>query len=149
MLKLQTPYFIFFFLLLHEVLPAQSNNLADSLRDSLKNCQTDTGKLNFVSKITLVQYKQSHFDSILFYAGKGLELSRKTVKKKLEAGFYQWLGVAWHLKGNYDKALENNLAALKLYEEINYKKGIAAMLNNIGSIAGQNGICPEYVTDIS
>ncbi|MES2837256.1 MAG: tetratricopeptide repeat protein [Bacteroidota bacterium] len=59
--------------------------------------------------------------------------------KKAMANSYNNIGIISADQGNYNKALENHFASLKIKEEIGYKKGIADSYNNIGIIYWNQG----------
>lgn len=72
---------------------------------------------------------------------KATEFTREALSLALEitdergmAASYNNLGVAYRNQGALDKALENYLGSLQIYQKINNKEGIASTKNNIGNI---------------
>lgn len=54
--------------------------------------------------------------------------------KRAIASSYNNIGNTYEGKGNYEKALENHLMALKMFKELDYKRGFAASCLNIGGV---------------
>jgi len=67
-------------------------------------------------------------------AQKNLQLSQKLHFKKGIGSSYNILGISYRMEGNYPKALEAFLEALKVMEQFAEKGNIAILYNNIGSI---------------
>jgi signal transduction histidine kinase len=61
------------------------------------------------------------------------------------AKLYNKIGVVYQKQGSFDKALENQLNALKLFEELNDDIGISYSLNNIGIINQNMGLFDEAI----
>ena len=92
-------------------LQAQQNKI-DSLRGLLIAAKTDTAKVNLLNQIA-GNFVESRPDSNLFYANQALELSRKINYNKGEIAALLHTSAGFTLSGNYSKALENALDALK------------------------------------
>jgi serine phosphatase RsbU (regulator of sigma subunit) len=54
--------------------------------------------------------------------------------KSLKSLSLRYIGVVYHLKGSFDKAIEYNLKSINISEEIEDKIGISLSLGNIGNI---------------
>ena len=71
---------------------------------------------------------------------------KKIVKRwilKQEASVYKLSGTIYHYQGNYDEALKNYFAAIKILEEIDNKELIAQTYSNIGVIYSNLANYPE------
>ena len=118
--------FIFFYL------PAQQNKI-DSLRRLLIVENIDTVKVKLLNQIA-GNFVESRPDSNLFYASQALELSRKIKYNKGEIAALLHTSAGFTLSGNYSKALENALDALKKSEAIHHDPQIANSFLAIGNI---------------
>ena len=117
----------------------QGNELIDSLSKEIKfHNNDDTIKVKLLNKL----------GAELFYTDtKEAEICVKkalnmAVKLKFNFGIaksYKILGAIYDINGDYDKALEFNDLAMKYYEEIANKDGIAAILCNNGIIYREKG----------
>jgi tetratricopeptide (TPR) repeat protein len=77
----------------------------------------------------------NHFiDSALYFANEAYLIAKKIDNLFLQASTLRGSSYAYQISGNYAKALEIELKALKLYEEINDSLGIAYTNDNIGAI---------------
>lgn len=81
----------------------------------------------------------------MLLALKGLELSRRIGFNNGEAASLNQIGNAYSILGNYPKAMEVYLPALKILEKINNVEGIAPTLNNIGNIYRLQGEYHEAI----
>jgi len=80
---------------------------------------------NYFTSLKIVQSTQNS-------SGKG---NKSTLEeKKITAAIYNGIGIVYTEQGNYDKAMENHFASLKIREEIDDKQGIGSSYNNIGYI---------------
>jgi tetratricopeptide (TPR) repeat protein len=68
------------------------------------------------------------------YTREALSLALEITDERGMAASYNNLGVAYRNQGALDKALENYLVALQIYQKIDNKDGIASCKNNIGNI---------------
>ena len=118
--------FIFFHLL------AQQNK-NDSLRRLLIDTKEDTAKVKLLNQLG-GNFVESRPDSNLFYASQALELSRKINYNKGEILALLNTSAGFTLSGNYSKALEAALDALKKSEAIHNDPLTANSLLAIGNI---------------
>jgi len=72
-------------------------------------------------------------DDALPLYNKSIQMAKTHGEGELEAKSYLNLGVSYHYMGNYELALENQLLAYNIGEELS-KKDLAKLLNNIGVI---------------
>jgi len=136
---------------------AQSKNV-DSLLLLLKKNGTapinkaDTNKISLLNKLSAEYIKISSFDSALIYAEIALELSDKPGKfstpvqlalKKERTLAYILKGTAFFRQGEFPKALDHYLKALKLSEELQDTMRIANLLGNVGNVYTMQNNLPK------
>jgi len=112
------------------------NKQIDSLLVVLKSAKEDTNKVNALNLISMLfgdNGTKENGDSAFLYASQALALSKKLNYKKGTAVAYSRLGLALGRKGNDPESLKNLYLALKLFEEIGEKEGIANTLGQIGA----------------
>ncbi len=73
------------------------------------------------------------------YGQEALALAQKLNYKKGIASGYKTIGISFHVRGNYDQAIEYYLKDVKIMEEIGDKANIASSYNNIGIIYRNQG----------
>jgi len=113
--------------------PSFAQNL-DSLWTVYNNkSQTDTNRLNAIHAIAK-SYVGNSPDTAIILAEQELKFAQTTKQKIYEGKALNIIGVSFNNKGNYPKALESYLKALKLFEEIGNKKWIGNCYINIGDI---------------
>src|SRR3954447_20522732 len=93
-------------------------NATDSLKQRLSYAREDTSKVSLYRDLVW-EYQWSYPDTAITYALSGLQLSRKLNDKKGEVQILNRMGEALSQKGNYPKALETELKALELAENLN------------------------------
>src|SRR4249920_3887500 len=90
----------------------------DSLRRLLSTTKEDTSRVLLLEEIATT-FIYSIPDTALFIAQEGLQLSHKIDFKKGQLLCLRVTGVVFQNTGNYPRALEVYLQALKIAEEIN------------------------------
>ena len=123
--------FLFLFLVTLFLSAQQNNN--DSLRQLLFVAKEDTTKVNLLNQLSR-NFNESKPDSNLFYGLQALELSRKINYNKGEIDALLNTCAGLTLKGNYSKALENGLDALKKSEASRNDSQVANSFFSIGFI---------------
>lgn len=118
-------------------LTAQQQEIVD-LRQQLQTRQHDTLSVIQLNRLGFL-YHTSNPDSTLIFAREALALARKNDYTRGEARALSVLSNAFYATGNYPKALELQLAALKKYESIDDLTGISNTTGNIGNIYGVLG----------
>jgi len=73
-------------------------------------------------------------DSALYYYNLAIEIINKNPDDKTKAELLIRIGSAKYVQGEFDSALEYFIKSLNIFRNINYKKGIAIGLNNVGLI---------------
>lgn len=81
-----------------------------------------------------LKHKASDYDSAIYYFNKGIQFYQLSSKRNAEAKAINARGIAYEYKGYYKEAFQDYLDALKIYEELKDKKGIANEYLNIGLI---------------
>lgn len=110
---------------------AQTNN-RDSLKQLLQKEKTDTGRVSILNELSY-SYLLSKPETTMSLALEALSLASHTGFVKGQAASLNMIGNAFTILGNYPKAMESYLRALRINEKIN-TGGIAGNLGNIGLI---------------
>jgi tetratricopeptide (TPR) repeat protein len=76
-------------------------------------------------------YKVS-LDSCQYFLGKSLEIYESQGLPLKQSHVITDMGLAWFLRGNYELAIRNHLAALELRKQAGIKKFISQSMNNLG-----------------
>jgi len=103
----------------------------DSLRQAIGHLASDSLKMEAYRKLGK-GYVSLSGDSSIMFTQKALELALALRNKKMEAECYSLLGVNEKNRGNYQKALEYHLNALKIKESLNDERGLASTHNDLG-----------------
>ncbi len=119
------------------IMDAQTT-VIDGLKQSLQNEKKDTAKVMLLTNLSLA-YLFSDPDSALLFAQKGLILARQIKFEKGEIECLRKTGISFNVLGNYPKALEIELQALRKSEIIRDSTAIAAILGNIGDVYSSEG----------
>ena len=105
--------------------------LIDSLKQVLQTVKDDTSRVNVLSNLGRA-YSNSKPDSALLFSREGLLLAKKINFKSGEARCLARIAGVFNVLGNYPRALELYLEALKIAEEI---KDTRLELSVISSLA--------------
>ncbi|PWU03171.1 MAG: hypothetical protein C5B52_03975 [Bacteroidetes bacterium] len=127
---------IIFFLVIQLNVQAQSG--LDSLLRELNSATRDTAKIDLMIKIAR-KYVESKPDLTFKYCTDALTLSRKINYERGEALALSFIGVAFIGFGDFPKALENILEALKKSEAINDKHSMGVCYMGLGAVYGEQG----------
>jgi len=111
-------------ILLFVKVTAQQNTI-DSLHQLLATTREDTIKVNLLNQLSW-NFSETKPDSNLFYGNQALELSKKIHYTEGEIFALLNTSSGFSLSGNYSKALENSLEALKKSEAINKEQLLAS-----------------------
>src|SRR3989344_6059231 len=128
----------------------EPNRIIDSLLTVLKTAKEDTNKVKALNKLSREYTNFSEYDKSIKYSKEALKTailiesgtSQATVKKAAQKGManaYNNIGIIYNEQGNFNKALENHFASLKINEETGDKKGTAASFNNLALIYHKQG----------
>ncbi len=115
-----------------------SQNEINELALKLKNCKTDSSKLDLNYKIAW-QYLDINLDSALNYNLAGLTIAKKIKYEKMEAFLLDEQGYINLYKSNFEKAISLHIAALELHQKIGDRLGETNSLNGIGFIYDSQG----------
>lgn len=111
-----------------------SNQLNDSLINTLKTAKEDTNKVNTLNDISRQYQGTGDFTEALDYAEKSLELAQKlNYSMGIGNAFSSRGGVLWYL-GENEKSIENHLNAAQIRKECGDIQGLANSYNNIGLV---------------
>src|ERR1041384_1283896 len=103
---------------------AQNQAKIDSLKRILKDARKDTNEVKVLNEITKEYLNTASYQLALPYAQEALQKSEKLNFKKGIAVSSERMGVIFQYVGNYEKALNNFLNALKQWEEIGIKQKV-------------------------
>jgi len=104
----------------------------DSLMQILENEKTDSIRLKLIDRI-FYSYLWTDIDSALYYADRGLTLSRKNKNKYYEGLYLQNTSQALALLGNAQGAIKYAHNALRIAEELNNSLLSAKCFNALAS----------------
>jgi len=104
------------------VINAQQANL-DSLKSELNHSENDTSSLFLLAKITDA-YSEINFDSVLVYAQRMQEFSKKLKLRLEETSALNNIAYAYQNKGNFARALQYLLNAISIEEDLSSEKNI-------------------------
>lgn len=105
----------------------------DSLHQALIKAVHDTDKVLTMYRLGAA-LMNSHPDSSMMFAQQALKLATEKDYMKGEAIALALVGNNLWKKGDYSKAFEHHLAALKLFEQLRYDNGIVSTYNNLALI---------------
>ena len=129
----------------------ERNRTIDSLKSVLSaESLVDTTRIKTLNALTLELKNTGDYEQAMKYANDALALCEQLLSKKefenlksqisnLKSKSYTNIGLIHDEKGDYVKAIEFYFKALKIFEEIGNKKGMAASYNNIGNIHSKKG----------
>jgi tetratricopeptide (TPR) repeat protein len=121
------------FLFVSCLLFANGQDKLDSLLQALPKAKHDTDRVLTLYRIGGT-YMDSNPDTSILFGQIALNLSHQIKFRKGEAFSLVLIGNNLWKKGDYSKAFEHHLEALKIFEEIKYTKGIASSYNNLALI---------------
>lgn len=102
------------------------------LIDSLNHLRGEsTKRLDLLKKISY-DLRVENPDSAIFYAQKGLELAKKSNLPHYIGGFYQRIGIAHRIQGEYLFAIVMYKKAEDSYASIGAQEGLAGVYNSLG-----------------
>ena len=128
---------IFLSIFICQFLSAQQNTI-DSLHQLLRLAKKDTTRINLLNLIA-ARYRQSNPDSIMKYANEAHTMSLKINYVEGEVHALRYQTNAYILAGNYSRALEIALEALKKSEALGDKILIAQCLNGVAFVYADQG----------
>ncbi|QNH60600.1 ATP-binding protein [Hymenobacter sediminicola] len=101
------------------------------LRGTLAQATSDTSRVLLLANLS-ASYRYSRFDSVRYYALRGLRLARRIGYAKGEGRCLSRIGILMSERGNLPAALRINLQALQLNEDSHDAEGTARTLNQTG-----------------
>jgi len=110
------------------------NTKQDSLWNVYNNAsQSDTNRLKAIGSVAK-SYLNNNPDSAITLASLEIQLAEKTKFQKYQAAAFNTIGNAYSNKGEYSKALDYYLMALKIRKELKDNHGIGPIYANMGNI---------------
>ncbi|MBI4646954.1 MAG: tetratricopeptide repeat protein [Bacteroidia bacterium] len=132
---------------------AQQNNI-NKLIHKLNSENPDTFNIELYLLIG-DKYEYNIPDSALFFYNKALLLSQKIKNRETEARILNYIGIVYHNKTAYDKALEFYRKSLNIYEALSQssdnskaaigKDGMSDCFNNIGLVYRGRGLYDKSI----
>lgn len=112
--------------------------------DSLHNIwndttQSDSVRLDALHAFAWDGYLFSFPDSAFYYAQLEYDLAEASNNMVMMSRALNTQAISWHVRGDYDKALEFLFKSMEIKEEIGDNLGIAGAQNNIGRIYERQG----------
>lgn len=115
---------------------AQSN--INELLSKLRSSKNDSNKVLLYRNISNY-YISSRFDSSVYYAEKGMELSRKIKYRSGEFLMITSIAAANQKHGNLNLSKDYYVEAMQGFKSLNDLKGVAICNNGLGVIEGKKG----------
>ncbi len=130
------------------------NSKIDSLLLLLKNDKPDTNKIIHSYKLCKEYADIGLYDTAFQYVNAGVQLAQQLLRhsenptelrgiKISIANSFNTIGMVYLDKGNYPKAFDYYFKALKLFEELKDKNGMAKQYGNIGTVYWHRGNSPR------
>src|SRR5215210_4663683 len=116
----------------------QKNNSLDSLKKVLITSREDTGKVLLLVYVSNI-YMWSYPDRSLAYSFKGLQLAQKIHFNHGIIKAYHAIGESLTVKGNFSKALEIELKASQLGEQVNDPAQVSLSIFWLGLVYLESG----------
>ena len=116
---------------------AQQTQTGKALNFS-RNEKNDTSRVNQLIHLCDSIFRSKPVDAIS-YANEALNLATRLHFTKGEAFALKYIGLGYYVQAEYVKAANFLNQSLEKYESIDYKPGIANILNNLGSIFNNEG----------
>ena len=126
-------------LLLILILSLGNSYSSQTKQDSLWNVwnntnQADTNRLNSIKEFIINGYLYNNPDSSIIYTNIYYEFAKSKGLEKHMFSALNLKGISYYFQSKYDLAIKFYNQALVIQKSLNYQKGIAATLNNIGAI---------------
>ena len=133
--------YILLFLLVNNVIFAQTVSSVDSLELIFNASNKDTAQLNILNKLSL-NYLPINADKSLMYGKKAVNLAKTLKNKKKIALAYLKLGEIYSQMGDYDLSLKSFNKSLVINLSLGLKSELFKCYNSIGAVYRKKG---DYV----
>ncbi len=110
----------------------------DSLITLSKTTLNDSNKIVILQQISW-ELKYAKPTEAIKYANQALDLSRQKQYHNLEAQSLKYIATSQLLSGNYNKAENYFLAAIKIFDKVNNLEGKSSCYNNMGLVRQYKG----------
>ncbi len=114
---------------------SQPPSAIDSLRTSLANEKTDTGRVRTLLRIAKL-YETNNQDSAIWYLEKSKAIADRIKYDRGIFTYYDQSAIVSFTRGEYDKAMEENQKALLLARKMKDSSLVIVALNHIGIVYG-------------
>lgn len=135
---------VFFFVFVQ--LPAQTQELVDSLEQQLSQAENDIDRIYWLNRLTWVNLLNNP-DQSEIYNSKARELAESMGDSLAMARSHHYDGIRFRLAGSYELAIEHLNSALEIFEKTQNQVGISGALFNLGVVysnLGYYGLSLEY-----
>ena len=106
---------------------------SDSLIKLLPSLKDDTAKVKILNKISLTLVSIDP-DKGYGYCSQALQLAKSINWTRGTALAYNCMGIIYNAKSDYAAAIEHDLKAIKIFEELGEKRNVAVCLRSVGLI---------------
>ena len=140
---------LFSFLLIFPFSSTAQSNPTTNAEQSLTDRQADSMRVKQLVDQAGQLYGPNP-DSAMIVARDAIDLATQLDLKEDLGYAYKNLGLAYYVKGDYDKVMEHWTKSLEIFEEIDFKVGISNLQNNIGAVyqtKGDDSKALEYFLD--
>lgn len=123
-------------LVFHTSLFSQSPASIEELIPKLQSAN-DSEKIDLYGHISFLYMSRDRFDSAIYYMNLSLPISQKLGDPKKIGNAYNNLGTIYRMSGENERAMENLVKALTIFEKNNFNKQSSKALGNISYIYTQ------------
>ncbi|MCB2197410.1 MAG: tetratricopeptide repeat protein [Bacteroidetes bacterium] len=123
---------ILLLLLFYPLISFPQSSKLDSLNQILQNTDNDSIKVSVLLETYLV-YQKGKINEGKVFLDQALETANESKNNFLITSVRMKLGNYYNITGDYEKSLENNLAAKQICEKGNNHRGLGTVYNNLGA----------------
>ncbi|MFM9840838.1 MAG: tetratricopeptide repeat protein [Cyclobacteriaceae bacterium] len=105
--------------------------------------ESNVGKKAFLLNELSTEFRNTDFKKSIEFAEQALVAAKQAGDVKQLGRAQLYIGVENYYLGKYDEALKAYLAALKIYDDSNDKRGMATVLNELGTFNKKQGDVEE------
>src|SRR6185312_10816876 len=140
---------VYFFLLLFlPILALGHGSKVDSLLSILKKQKEDTGKVNTLNELSLLNIGIGNYPKVDSLAKCALKLSQTLNYSKGIGWAYKYIGDVFYFQGDYKTALKNDSISFETFKKITYTPGMARVCLTTGDIYTDMGNYPQALKSI-
>lgn len=129
---------IVFILYLSAITTFGQNKKIDSLHLLVKK-EADIKRKAYLLNELSVEFRNTDFNKSIGFAEEAFALAKQVDDVEQLGRAQLYIGVQNYYLGKYEEALKAYLAALKIYEDANNRRGMSAVLNELGTFNKKQG----------